>query len=84
MFEPWARTMENEQSPPPVDLGSFGPWQWKPCEMCDIAAFTTGPPDGPFRCKTCWLQPGVEHRPRRHQDEALFDRDAYRKPRRQP
>lgn len=48
--------------------------------MCDLAAFVTGPPDGPLRCKPCWLQPVVERRPRRGQDEALFDRDAYRRP----
>lgn len=63
-----------------IDLSSFGPWREKVCYSCETLQLCVGPPEGPLQCKACWLGPaerGWRRRPT--QDEALFDREAYRR-----
>lgn len=63
-----------------IDLSEFGPWREKVCFECETLQLVVGPPGGPFKCKACWLGP-PEGRWRRRstQEEALFDREAYRR-----
>lgn len=62
------------------DLSTFGPWRERICRACETLQLCVGPPEGPFKCKACWLgDPIPESRSRRKQTESLFDRDAYKR-----
>lgn len=63
-----------------IDLSTFGPWKERVCRECETLQLCVGPPEGPLKCKACWLgptEPGAG--PRRRQSESLFDRDAYKR-----
>lgn len=39
-----------------LDLDNFGPWRDGICDECQTLQLVVGTPEGPKRCKPCWLE----------------------------
>lgn len=62
-----------------LNLDDFGPWRDGICEGCDTLHLVTGPPEGPQRCKPCWMGEPVPRRRRKPDPDAvsMFDTGPY-------